>query len=262
MNRKLPFIFSNNYFVKSKTFKEEKEKLFKKFEIIQNPIYFSDRKNDDEKEKIHSSNFYLLYNLRNFKKFLDPKTYTPNLNDNEDVLKSMLYNLYGKNLRNLRREKKPLFKTIFKEFHLHKSKSVNYDNISQESNKSIKTKLNFSIYDLSPRLSKILNFANLQNEEVIKIRNKIKKNVDNEEEKKPKKINKRKSNSLPHSLFESKTEKLIKKYIENKSKESNIFRKLKEKVKNLENKNKRFYNSYSKKKTKINFFNKNISIKT
>lgn len=258
MNRKLPFIFSNNYFVKNKTFKEEKEKLFKKFQIIQNPIYFSDRKNDDEKEKIHSSNFYLLYNLHNFKKFLDPKTYTPNLNDNEDVLKSMLYNLYGKNLRNLRREKKPLFKTIFKEFHLHKSKSVNYKNISQESNKSIKTKLNFSINDLSPQLSKILNFANLQNEELIKIRNKIKNNIDNEEEKKPKKINKRKSNSLPHSLFESKTEKLIKKYIENKSKENNIFRKLKEKVKNLENKNKRFYNSYSKIKTKINFFNKNI----
>lgn len=258
MNRKLPFIFLNNYAIKTKTFKEEKEKLFKRFEIIQNPIYFYNRNNDDENEKKHSGNFYQLYNLRNFKKFLDPKTYTPNLNDNEDVLKSMLYNLDDKNLRSLKKEKKPIFKTILKEFHLHKSKSIKNIRLSQEPNKMVKRKLNYSVNNLSTNLSKILNFVNLNKEEIIKIRKKIKNNKYNEEEKKPKKINKRKSNSLPKTLWESKTEKIIEKYTQKIIKDKNIFKKLKEKAKNSEHRIQNPYHSFSKFKTKINFFNLNI----
>lgn len=264
MTELLPYIFSNNYVIKNKTFKDEKEKLFKKFTILQNPIDFLNKKKTKINKILSSGSFYQVYNIKNFKQILDPKTFTPNLSDNEDVLKSMLYNLNIKNQKNLLKGKQPLFKTIFKEFHFHKSKSLSTSCITPQDSirnlntkKNFKKKLNFSVH-LPSKFNYIINYANLKKDELIKIRNKVKENKKEEKEKnekiekKQKNIYKRNSNYLSTSLWESKTEKLIEKYTQKVNKKENIYKRLKEKMKNFEKGKKEKEKSQKIKIKKIN----------
>ena len=93
INYNLPFIFSKNYGNVNHFTEKEKEYLIDKFNLLNKTNYFSvnDKNiNKSNKKDFDSSNLFKIYNIKNFKKFLEPAKYTSNLNDNEDILTTIL----------------------------------------------------------------------------------------------------------------------------------------------------------------------------
>ena len=233
----LPFIFSN-YQIKKKRFQKEEKELIDKFQFIYSSDYFSNEKTNG-KNNI-DTNFYKIYNINNYKKLLNQKVFTPILDKNEDILKTMFN--YFKTRSKSKEKKKPLYKTIFQDFKLHKSKSLqNISDSTQEIMKIPKKKLNYNIRNLNPKLSRIISSVNIQNKELIRFKSELKKSLREEKtienESKIKKLKKR--ISLPRTIWDDKCEKLIKKYKQKFIKEKSIYQILKEKVAIIEkNKNK------------------------
>ena len=237
INYNLPFIFSKNYGNVNHFTEKEKEYLIDKFNLLNKTNYFSvnDKNiNKSNKKDFDSSNLFKIYNIKNFKKFLEPAKYTSNLNDNEDILTTILYHLDNKN-NSIKEKKKKMFK--FNDYCLHKSQSSrNFQKDSIFSNIK-KRKISYSIFSLSPKLSSIINSVNLQNKELDKFESEIKRNFNNKKIKYEKPIiNLKKRYSMPIlNLLDLNTDKLLDKYKEKFKKDKSFLKNLKERVNQFEN---------------------------
>ena len=235
----LPFIFSNNYRKGNLYIKREKQYLIDKFNLINNTNFFSRKDkntNNINKKDFFTSNLFKIYNIKNFKRSFESKNNTPILNDNEDILKTMLYHLDKKN--NSIKQKKKIFKSKFNDFILHKSQSSrNFEKDNSFFSKLPKQKINYSLFCLSPKLSSIINSVNLQNKELDKFESEIKRNFNNKKIKYEKPIiNLKKRYSMPIlNLLDLNTDKLLDKYKEKFKKEKSFFNNLKERVNQFEN---------------------------
>ena len=239
INYNLPFIFSKNYGNVNHFTEKEKEYLIDKFNLLNKTNYFSvnDKNiNKSNKKDFDSSNLFKIYNIKNFKRSFESKNNTPILNDNEDILKTMLYHLDKKN--NSIKQKKKIFKSKFNDFILHKSQSSrNFEKDNSFFSKLPKQKINYSLFCLSPKLSSIINSVNLQNKELDKFESEIKRNFNNKKIKYEKPIiNLKKRYSMPIlNLLDLNTDKLLDKYKEKFKKEKSFFKNLKERVNQFEN---------------------------
>ena len=230
----LPFIFSNNYRKGNLYIKREKQYLIDKFNLINNTNFFSRKDkntNNINKKDFFTSNLFKIYNIKNFKRSFESKNNTPILNDNEDILKTMLYHLDKKN--NSIKQKKKIFKSKFNDFILHKSQSSrNFEKDNSFFSKLPKQKINYSLFCLSPKLSSIINSVTLQNKELDEFESDITRNFYNKNIKHEKPIiNLKKKISTPIlNLLDLNTEKLIDKYTKKFKKENSFFKMLKERV--------------------------------
>jgi len=233
-NYNLPFIFSNYYGKRNLLIKRKKQNLLDKFNSINDTNYFSgNNKNINKTNEINffSRNLFKIYNIKNFKKSFEPKKNTQILDDNEDILKKILYHLDNKN-KSIKQKKK-IFKSKFSDFILHKSQSSrNFEKDNSFFSKLPKQKINYSLFCLSPKLSSIINSVTLQNKELDEFESDIKRNFYNKNIKHEKPIiNLKKKISTPIlNLLDLNTEKLIDKYTKKFKKENSFFKMLKERV--------------------------------